>query len=81
MSRLIADVFQVLDLHKIKCIELNGKMSPSARNNALTRFRRGGRDDARVLILSMVGTSGLNIAFANLLIMMVCRHFVWLNVY
>ena len=53
-------------------MQLNGKMPPSERDESVKKFRAAGRDDARVLILSNVGMTGLNLPCANILIMLVC---------
>jgi superfamily II DNA or RNA helicase len=50
---------------------MHGKIKASERAQILDRMRKGGRDDARVLVLSNIGMVGLNLPFANIMIMMV----------
>ena len=42
-------------------------MTLAKRTAVLQAFRQGGPGDARVLIISSAGATGLNIAFANIL--------------
>lgn len=63
--------FQILALFGLKYIEVTGRLAPAARAAALKAFEQGGRDDPRILILSNVGMVGLNIACANILIIVV----------
>ena len=60
---------QALEEENIEYAELTGSKTPQSRTAALARFR----DDPKcnVLILSGVGMVGLNIAFANILIIAV----------
>ena len=46
-------------------------MTLAKRTAVLQAFRQGGPGDARVLIISSAGATGLNIAFANILIQLV----------
>ena len=55
----------------IKSVAIHGKITPPQRVKILEDFKKGGRDDARVLLISNVGSVGLNIAFANILIIVV----------
>ncbi len=62
-------------------MEINGKKSMTARNTDLIAFKKAGREGPRVLILSNVGLTGLNIAEANILIILVSSAFadrLWL---
>ncbi|KAH9926072.1 P-loop containing nucleoside triphosphate hydrolase protein, partial [Amylocystis lapponica] len=58
----------ILELYGIPHLTLVGNMTPAKRTQALKAFQSGGRDDPRVLVMSGVGMVGLNIAFANILI-------------
>ncbi|TFK77707.1 hypothetical protein K466DRAFT_508186, partial [Polyporus arcularius HHB13444] len=61
---------KVLSFYGISCVEINGKKSMTARNTDLIAFKKAGREGPRVLILSNVGLTGLNIAEANILIIL-----------
>jgi SNF2 family DNA or RNA helicase len=65
-------LLQVLTIHGVDCIEVNGTMSPTQRNEAIGKFKTSDRKGPRVLILSQVGMTGLNLPVANILIMIVC---------
>ena len=52
-------------------MSIHGKINHPQRVKILEDFKKGGRDDARVLLISNVGSTGLNIAFANILIIVV----------
>ncbi|KAH9008003.1 P-loop containing nucleoside triphosphate hydrolase protein, partial [Lactarius hengduanensis] len=58
----------VLKNNGIKSLSINGKNRQSERVSTLKDFKESAHDGPRVLILSNVGTIGLNIAFANILI-------------
>ena len=60
-----------LKLYKVKSLFYNGTQSMTERVESLEAFRRSDRDGPRVLILSGVGIYGLNIACANILIIVV----------
>ncbi|KAH0833809.1 P-loop containing nucleoside triphosphate hydrolase protein [Lanmaoa asiatica] len=63
-------IMDVLDLYGIKCVESHGKIPVKNRRFALDAFRKSTRDNGpRVLILSNVGMVGLNLACANIMIM------------
>jgi SNF2 family DNA or RNA helicase len=65
--------FQILDLHGIHALELNGQTPMKKRKDILDKFRSSTRPDGvRVLILSGVGMVGLNLACANIMVVMVC---------
>lgn len=61
----------MLNHHNIKSVSIHGKINHPQRVKILEDFKKGGRDDARVLLISNVGSTGLNIAFANILIIVV----------
>ena len=52
-------------------VEIDGSVRPKERVARLGRFKAAQREDPRVLLLSSVGTVGLNIPFANILICIV----------
>jgi SNF2 family DNA or RNA helicase len=62
---------QVLKIHGISSIEVNGMISPTQRSQAIEKFKNSDRNGVRVLILSQVGMTGLNLPVANILIMVV----------
>jgi superfamily II DNA or RNA helicase len=61
----------VLLLLGVKSLAIFGAKSPKERSRIMAEFRNGGRDDARVLLISSVGSVGLNIPEANILIFLV----------
>ncbi|KAI6008989.1 P-loop containing nucleoside triphosphate hydrolase protein [Pisolithus microcarpus] len=64
-----AAIIDVLKLYGIKALELHGKIGPAKRKSVLNEFRSSTRDaGSRVLILSLVGMVGLNLACANIMI-------------
>jgi superfamily II DNA or RNA helicase len=54
-------------------------MPTTARAEVIKKFRNGGLNDPRVLVLSNVGMTGLNLPCANILIMMASKLFVHAN--
>ncbi|KAH9011667.1 P-loop containing nucleoside triphosphate hydrolase protein [Lactarius pseudohatsudake] len=60
----------VFDHHKIDVLTIDGKMKQRERISTLEKFKNSGRNGPRVLLISNVGSLGLNIAFANILIIM-----------
>ncbi|KAH9048618.1 P-loop containing nucleoside triphosphate hydrolase protein [Lactarius deliciosus] len=58
----------VLERHGIKALSIHGKIKQQDRTKRLKEFMESGRNGARVLLMSNVGTVGLNIACANILI-------------
>jgi superfamily II DNA/RNA helicase len=63
MREFIASCLNVNDL---KCTWINGQMSFAQRAEAVENFRSD--PDIRVLIISAVGGTGLNLAFADIVI-------------
>ncbi|KAG2335271.1 hypothetical protein BDR05DRAFT_843481, partial [Suillus weaverae] len=62
-------IVDILDLHGIRALELNGQTPMKKRKSILDDFRSSaGTKGARVLILSGVGTVGLNLACANIMV-------------
>lgn len=61
----------MLKANGVKFLEVSGNITPSERVKRLKQFRASGRDGERVLILSNVGSVGLNIACANIVIIVV----------
>ncbi|KAG2352396.1 P-loop containing nucleoside triphosphate hydrolase protein, partial [Suillus spraguei] len=62
-------ILDILDLHGIHALELNGQTPMKKRKGILDDFRSSsGTKGARVLILSGVGMVGLNLACANLMV-------------
>ena len=62
-------------MHKIDAFELNGEISVAQRARVLRDFMASDRDGVRVLIVSNVGSVGLNIDRANILIFYVRLRF------
>lgn len=62
---------KVLNIHNIKFVVVNGNRSLQERQKAITAFREASADGPRVLILSNVGTAGLNLAFACIIVCLV----------
>ena len=61
----------VLNLYGVKSLFYNGTQTMAERAASLEAFRRSGRDGPRILILSGVGIYGLNVACANILVIVV----------
>lgn len=71
-ATLNISIFQILTLYGIKSVEFNGKTPHAKRKKVLNEFRRSTpKAGARVLILSTVGAVGLNLACANIMIIVV----------
>lgn len=69
---LLTDLdLQVLRFYKIKYIEINGSKRTSMRSKDIEKFRTSGRNGPRVCLLSNVGTMGLNLPQANILVALV----------
>ena len=62
---------QVFKLHGIKCLQLNGTMTTAQRTLAVEQFNKD--SEARVLLMSTVGSIGLNLTVANIVICFVSR--------
>ncbi|KAF8422282.1 P-loop containing nucleoside triphosphate hydrolase protein [Boletus edulis BED1] len=63
-------ITSILKLHNVSAAEMHGAMSIKQRQAALNSFRKSTRNHGdRVLILSAVGLVGLNLACANIMIM------------
>ena len=60
-----------MELYGIETLQLNGDMSIAQRTQVSDKFRSSDRDSARVLLLSSVGMTGLNLPCAHILIMLV----------
>ena len=60
----------MLDLRGYKYLEYNGSMSDIERNQAVKAFEM--QDDVHVMLLSNVGTTGLNLPMASVVIFLVC---------
>lgn len=71
ITRTECTQLQVLTHHNIKSTDIHGSVKHAQRVKILEDFKKGGSDDARVLLISNVGSVGLNIAFANILIIVV----------
>ena len=63
---------QVLKHNGIVALTIEGKVNQRQRVERLEAFKSGGRDATRVLLISNVGSVGLNLAFANILVIIVC---------
>ncbi|KAG1772200.1 P-loop containing nucleoside triphosphate hydrolase protein [Suillus placidus] len=61
-------VLKVLELNSVRTLQMHGKLSMSARTNIISQFKSSGRDGPRVLIMSNIGLTGLNLPCANILI-------------
>ncbi|EJF58185.1 hypothetical protein DICSQDRAFT_67720, partial [Dichomitus squalens LYAD-421 SS1] len=69
-----AMIRQVLSLHGIESIEVNGRKGGSLREERFDMFKRSNRDQPRTLVMSNVGMMGLNLSEANILI---CLDQLW----
>ncbi|KAN0128350.1 P-loop containing nucleoside triphosphate hydrolase protein [Lactarius tabidus] len=58
----------VLKRRGIQALSIHGNVGLRDRRKTLEAFKQSGRDGPRVLLISNVGSVGLNIAFANILI-------------
>lgn len=52
-------------------MSINGNNPPKVRQDILKRFQESEQDGPRVLVVSTVGITGLNMACANIVIMLV----------
>jgi hypothetical protein len=71
------DEEQVLESNGINLVTMHGGMSQKKRVDVLNSFRYCDRNGARVLLISNVGSVGLNIACANILIIVVRTYNLW----
>ncbi|TDL13439.1 P-loop containing nucleoside triphosphate hydrolase protein, partial [Rickenella mellea] len=62
-AALIPCIVSVLKLHGIDALYIDGNMSSDKRHDTVNKFRSGRH--GRVLIMSPVGTTGLNLSCAN----------------
>lgn len=62
---------QVLELNHILTLQIHGKLSISARTDIIAQFKSSRRNGPRVLIISNVGLTGLNLPCTNILIIVV----------
>ncbi|KAG2366148.1 hypothetical protein BDR07DRAFT_1373763 [Suillus spraguei] len=68
-------IVDILDLYGIRVLELNGQTPMRKCKDILDEFRSSSRTDGvRVLILSRVGMIGLNLACANIMVVMGAMH-------
>lgn len=70
---------QVLKLYGVEALEFNGSMTDKARSDSLAAFKDEKAGTPRVMLLSNVGTTGLNLDFANVLIIIVCASYANTN--
>ncbi|KIK38068.1 hypothetical protein CY34DRAFT_91603, partial [Suillus luteus UH-Slu-Lm8-n1] len=61
-------VLKVLELNGVQTLQIHGKLSTSTRTDIISQFKSSGRDGPRVLIMSNIGLTGLNLPCANILI-------------
>ncbi|KZP14422.1 hypothetical protein FIBSPDRAFT_684637, partial [Athelia psychrophila] len=66
-SEVITDVLRV---YGVELLEFNGSMSEKAKAESLAEFKSEEDGTRRVMLLSSVGTTGLNLDFANVLIIL-----------
>lgn len=70
-AHCVTDLLQLMDAYGIKCELLNGHQNEGQKKGAIERFKTSGRDGARVLLMSSVGTVGLNLTCAHIVIFLV----------
>jgi hypothetical protein len=61
----------MLHVNGIECLSLHGRLNQKQRTEVLAEFRVGGPTTPRVLLMSSVGSVGLNMSFANVMIVVV----------
>lgn len=61
-------------LHGVKCLPLNGTMTTAERTSAIKQFRND--SETRVLLISTVGSIGLNLTNASVVICFVSGQMV-----
>jgi superfamily II DNA/RNA helicase len=72
-----------MTLHGIQVLRLHGSLSAAVKDDVLEQFKKSGVDGPRVLIVSDVGLTGLNLPCANIMVIVVrlfrnissCIHF------
>jgi SNF2 family DNA or RNA helicase len=69
----IHNATKVLELHGVKCLVLNGGVARNKRMDILKKFTQD--DEPRALIISKVGTTGLNCSRANHVLVVVCKNY------
>ena len=72
---------QALNVHGIKFVEIYGSLSQAKRIQNLQNFMTADREGPRVLIISNVGSIGLNIHKANIVIFFVSSIIIELNLH
>ncbi|KAG1817600.1 P-loop containing nucleoside triphosphate hydrolase protein, partial [Suillus subaureus] len=65
-------IMKVLQLHEIQALQIHGKMTIPTRMKIITKFKNSARDGPRVLIVSNVRLTGLNLPCASILIIIDC---------
>ena len=73
---VVTDLMQVLDRNNIKVLIMHGSMSQKKPMELLREFRECDHGGAHVLLISNVGSVGLNIACVNIMIIVVHTHFI-----
>ena len=63
----------MLRVNGIESLSLHGGLNQKQRTEVLAEFRVGGPTTPRVLLMSSVGSVGLNMSFANIMIVAVSR--------
>jgi superfamily II DNA or RNA helicase len=58
-------------LHAIQYEVMNGSIKATERATIIENMRNSGHDGTWVLVLSNIGMVGLNLPFANIMVMMV----------
>lgn len=66
--------YQVLNLYGVKYVHIDGDMSFEERSRVVAQFCND--PEIRVLIFSHVGSMGLNLSIAVILIFLVSLHFI-----
>lgn len=64
---------QILKLHGVDCVWIDGRTPYEKRAETVTKFKTD--PDCRVLLFSKVGTVGLNLSRANVVIFLVSRQY------
>ena len=81
--RMLNMSLQVFKHHNIKYVAIHESSRQQERITNLEAFKNSGHNGLRVLLLSSVSAIGLNIAFANILIIVVCivsvKHVIWVH--